>query len=233
MTYYFFFFFNLCFDADTAVGRAIETILGIPMNSSKEPDYKGIELKSSRKNKDRNTLFSQVPDWGLSRCKTSKEIVANYGYIPKGQTQKTLHVTVSARKPNPQGLGLKVNEVNGLLEIDEFQLSSGVNDILKKINDVVVWKLALLHERLLTKHKETFWLNVETEKRKGIEYFRCRDIIHTKNPMTGQFDILLAQGQITVDLLLCRSGGHGDIFGFKIQPNSKSLLFPQAEEIIL
>ena len=32
-------------DADTSVGRTLETALGIDINSSKEPDYKGIELK--------------------------------------------------------------------------------------------------------------------------------------------------------------------------------------------
>lgn len=34
--------------ADTGVGRAVETLLGIDMNCSKQPDYKGIELKSYR-----------------------------------------------------------------------------------------------------------------------------------------------------------------------------------------
>jgi len=33
-------------DADTSVGRTLETALGIKINSSKQPDYKGIELKS-------------------------------------------------------------------------------------------------------------------------------------------------------------------------------------------
>ena len=34
--------------ADTSVGRTLETALGIDINSSKQPDYKGIELKSFR-----------------------------------------------------------------------------------------------------------------------------------------------------------------------------------------
>ena len=34
--------------ADTAIGRKVEALLGIPMNSSPKPDYKGIELKSFR-----------------------------------------------------------------------------------------------------------------------------------------------------------------------------------------
>ncbi len=38
-------------DADTSVGRTLETALGIGINSSKLPDYKGIEIKSFRSNK--------------------------------------------------------------------------------------------------------------------------------------------------------------------------------------
>src|SRR5690554_3945885 len=33
-------------NSDTGIGRTIESLLGIEMNSSKAPDYKGIELKS-------------------------------------------------------------------------------------------------------------------------------------------------------------------------------------------
>ena len=35
-------------NSDTGIGRTIESLLGIEMNSSKAPDYKGIELKSFR-----------------------------------------------------------------------------------------------------------------------------------------------------------------------------------------
>jgi len=37
--------------ADTAVGRTLERVLGIDMNASKQPDYKGIELKAFRGSK--------------------------------------------------------------------------------------------------------------------------------------------------------------------------------------
>lgn len=49
---------------DTGVGFTLETLLGIEANSNKAPDYKGIELKSSRVSKASNkqtTVFSQVP----------------------------------------------------------------------------------------------------------------------------------------------------------------------------
>jgi len=67
--------------ADTSVGRTLERVLGIDINSSKKPDYKGIELKSFRSRRsNRKTLFAQVPNWKLSKFKSSAEILDSFGY---------------------------------------------------------------------------------------------------------------------------------------------------------
>ena len=61
--------------ADTGIGRTVESILGIEMNPSKNPDFKGIELKSHREtSRVRNTLFTQTPEWAISRLKSGKAI---------------------------------------------------------------------------------------------------------------------------------------------------------------
>ena len=57
---------------DTAIGFTLEAKLGIAANSSKQPDYKGIELKSGRGAKTRTTLFAQVADWSISPCKKKR-----------------------------------------------------------------------------------------------------------------------------------------------------------------
>lgn len=216
--------------ADTGIGRTVETLLGIPMNADTTPDYKGIELKSHREaSKVRNTLFTQSPEWEISRLKSGKAIVDEYGYIPEGYDHKSLHVTLSANKPNPQGLGLLVATQKGLLEADEFSLIQLEDGNYQKIKDVAAWRLLKLHERLLIKHRETFWIDAETKKEKGREYFRCTKILHTKNPIPAQFDVLLDQGQITVDFLLCRRSG-GDTYSFKIKSAARGLLFPQSQE---
>lgn len=216
--------------ADTGIGRTVESVLGIQMNASKEADFKGIELKSHReRSKVRNALFTQTPDWSISRLKSGREIVDQYGYIPDGAAAKTLQVTLSALKPNPQSLGLKVEPHTGLLEANEFLLIPDEFGNFKKIRDVAAWELSKLHERLLTKHRETFWIDVETMERNGHEYFRCSEIEHTKNPIPSQFDILLDQGEIIVDLLLCRPSGNGDTYSFKINRKARSLLFPQSD----
>ncbi len=63
-------------NADTGVGRTLEKLLGIEMNSSKSPDYKGIELKSFRDSRGtRKSLFGKTPNWKLSKFKSRVEIL--------------------------------------------------------------------------------------------------------------------------------------------------------------
>ncbi len=101
--------------ADTAIGRTIEMLLGIDINSSKKPDYKGIELKSYRdKRGNRKNLFAQVPDWNLSKFKSSAEILNEFGY--KRSDDFKLYCTVSTLVRNSQGLKLKMDsEISQLI----------------------------------------------------------------------------------------------------------------------
>lgn len=207
--------------ADTGIGRSIETFLGIRMNSDKAPDYKGIELKSHREKRQssKNVLFTQTPNWGISKFKSGREIVDKYGYLTdKGQ--KTYQNTVQCDPPNSQLLFLYVNQMDEKLELQAKR---------RKVEDIAAWKLIELHSRLMTKHRETFWIEVENVISNGKEYFRYKQIEHTKNPNVGQFDILLEQNIITVDLMLCRPSGSGDTYSFKIKRRGMPLLFPESQ----
>lgn len=212
-------------NADTGIGRTIESSLGIAMNSAKTPDYKGIELKSYREKRhsDRSVLFTQTPNWDLSRLKSGKEIVDKYGYI-NSDGFKTYQSTVR-NTPNKQNLYLNVNHLLGFLELKAD---------LNLQEDVALWRLITLHDRLSTKHHETFWIKVETSyDTYGQEYFRYKEIEHTYNPNLGQFDILLEQGIISLDMSLCRPSGRGDTYSFKIQKKGMPLLFPQSKTYLL
>ena len=206
-------------DADTGIGRTIESFLGINMNCDKSPDYKGIELKSHREKRSskKNVLFTQTPDWDISTLKSGKQIVDKYGYYTE-DGKKTYQNTVQCSPPNSQSLFLNVNKNEELLELRAQ---------MKRKKDVAAWRLMKLHQRLLTKHHETFWIEVENEKYDGKEYFRYKQIEHTKNPNVGQFDVLIEQNIITVDLLLCRPSGRGDTYSFKIKKKGMPLLFPE------
>jgi MvaI/BcnI restriction endonuclease family len=212
--------------ADTAIGRTLETLLGIDINSSKKPDYKGIELKSYRDERgNRKNLFAQVPDWKASKFKSSAEILNAFGYS-RGDDFK-LYCTVSTLVRNSQGLKLKMNtEINQLIE----------NSDKSAIGDFVVWGLETLHNRLLEKHNETFWIAADSISIGGKEHFQFKKVEHTKKPIVSQFDILLEQGIITLDHLIKRkpSGSvveKGPIF--KIKPNALDLLFPPSQSYSL
>lgn len=212
--------------ADTAIGRTLEKLLGIDINSSKKPDYKGIELKSFRDNRsNRKTLFAQVPDWNLSKFKSSSQVLNEFGY-KRGDDFK-LYCTVSAIVRNSQGLKLKMdNEIRHLVE----------NSDKSTIGDFVVWSLETLHNRLLEKHNETFWIAADSIQIDGKEHFQFKKVEHTKKPIVSQFNILLEQGIITVDHLIKRkiTGSvveKGPLF--KIRPNALDLLFPPSSSYIL
>ena len=104
--------------ADTGIGRTIESFLGISMNSDKTPDYKGIELKSHRdkRSSKKNVLFTQTPDWDISKLKSGREIVEKYGYYTD-EGKKTYQNTVQCSPPNSHNLFLNVNHLDELLEL--------------------------------------------------------------------------------------------------------------------
>ena len=222
--------------ADTAIGRQVEALLGIDMNASKLPDYKGIELKSFRSQRPsiKKNLFCKVPDWELSHLKSGAEIVDKYGYMSGGI--KSYRNTLYCKAPNSQNLRLNMNYPDDLLEIEEDKII-GENQY-KKIADVAVWRLQTLHECLLTKHHETFWIEVDTRiGDQGQEQFMFNKIEHTRNPIVSQFDILLEQSMITVDPLLGRPKVDletgkpkkgGDAVSFKIKKSAAGLLFPDS-----
>lgn len=197
---------------DTNVGVTLESLLGIPPNSLKTPDYKGIELKSSR-GKERKksssskkvTLFTNTPDWTRSKFSAS-EILRHFGYAgDHGDCQ--LYCTVS-NEPNAQGLYLDASN-----EIDLINKA----DTPAYVGDVAVWALETLKTRLSEKHKETFWVQAEAKFEDGKEYFRYDIVKHTRKPNISNLGSMFDAGIITLDyaMYLKASGAvrdHGYLF---------------------
>ena len=206
-------------EGDTAIGMSIEAALGIPANSDKAPDYKGIELKSGRGTKNRTTIFAQVANWDISPCKSSAQILDKYGY-ERGDDFK-LYCTVKSNTANSQGLQFKTDkESNDLIEFH----SSG--------DEVARWKEATLINRLQEKHAETFWIKAKSVVIDNKEHFQLESITHTKSPVLSQFIPLIESGVITMDHLIKRKGGpkprvseKGPLF--KIDKKNLGLLFPK------
>ncbi|KAB7696323.1 hypothetical protein GBN33_13700 [Plesiomonas shigelloides] len=214
---------------DTGIGYTIETLLGKAADSSKKPDYNGIELKSGRDNKNRTTLFAQVADWRIpSCCNSSAEIVDRYGY--QRDDGLRLYCTISAKKENPQGLRFFFNAAEDQLE-EWF-----VEDSTKK-ELVAAWPSNLLRERLLEKHAETFWIEAETKMIDGCEFFKLKSITHTRAPLVSQLMPLISDGIITMDHLIKRKASNNQVTEkgplFKISKTDLDLLFPEPKNYVL
>lgn len=214
---------------DPGVGDTLEHALGIDRNNSKQPDYKGIELKATRlsrhgkaKAPTRSTLFTRVPDAGM----TYHEILDNFGkwQTPKGKTEARfqLYETFTTQRVNGYDLILAVNNNADRLEIHhvtplpaatlkkmealkiaspkEPKYGSYQNLSNFKHEYVSSWTMEALKSALLLKHHETFWVKALSQDRDGIEYFKYVKILHTTQPNASLISPLLENGKITVDL---------------------------------
>lgn len=207
---------------DTGVGMTLENLLGIQANSSKNPDYKGIEIKASRMKEkigqqNRVNLFSQAPEWSKSMY-TAKQLLDQFGYLKEGRMQ--LYCTVTANKPNPQSLYFAIE--------DDMDALFGMGTVNNSKQRLVTWDFELLRERLESKHKETFWVKATSAMQSGIEFFQYEKVIHTRKPNSALFSTLMDSGIITMDYTLSEKNNrvrdHGYLF--KIRPENVPMLFP-------
>jgi hypothetical protein len=215
---------------DTAVGHTLETLLGIPANSSKKPDFlDDIEIKSGRRPpsgraKNKSTLLSKVPKWKESAM-GANEILHRFGARNEDTGRQELYVTVSG-VPNRQGLYMIYGEQSALVENRAIE-PSGVSI------PVALWHLTDLQNDLKTKHRETFWVQAETRPgAAGVEQFKFTKVTRTLSPLVGNVGPLINEGIITLDYTLSeKSDGkvrdHGYLF--RIWPKDLGLLFPAVE----
>jgi hypothetical protein len=216
-------------NADSGVGDTLENLLGIKRNASKNPDFKGIELKANSK-QSRSTLFSLVPDWSRSQCKTSSEIVNKYGYL-NSQGKRALQVTLSS-KPNTQGLYLAMSntgrDVENFAKLEDQETS------------VVVWAMDDLQTALASKHPATFWVKADARKIGPSEEFHYQNVKITSRPLVQNFGPLVDAGKIQMDYTFSeklRESGkpyirdHGYLW--KIKPQDFHLIFPSPKSVDL
>ena len=72
-------------------GLTLESILGLPKNSSKSPDYLGVEIKTKCGN-GLQTLFSKTPTKYLD-CIDRKSLIIKHGYYDSVKTRTALYTS--------------------------------------------------------------------------------------------------------------------------------------------
>ena len=217
---------------DTGVGFTLETLLGIKCNSRKSPDYKGIELKAGRASSHasgRTSIFSQVPNWSLSRLKGSRDILRERGRFDEVKKRQQLNHSMSATKVNSYGLSLHVDNANEVLH--QIYVADGFTTV------DVTWRMETLFERLLEKHTQTFWIKADTLGKGVDEQFHYNQARYTSGVSPSKFPMLLEAGIITLDYImkeLPNGSAKDQGYPFKIKQADLPLLFksPQSFDLL-
>jgi hypothetical protein len=215
---------------DTGIGMTLETMLGIAANTSKAPDYKGIELKAKRIRKgkaNRVTLFSQVPNWKLSPIGSAWNLLSTYGYHRDGKLR--LNHEMNASAPNSIGFVLEVDANRDWLRQNHQDPETAVS------RHVTTWEMEKLRKRLKEKHPQTFWVGAKARGRGADEEFHYVQVEHTRQPKVRNFDALIEGGVISVDYLMSQKGpqrvrDHGYLF--KMHAADFPALFPPSETYV-
>lgn len=208
---------------DTGIGFTLESLLGIPANSNRAPDYKGIELKAARSSGGRNNLFAKTPDWSRSPIKRSADLLAKHGYYVAERERRQLYSTVYATHETPKGFSLAAGDV------DTWLTRSGER--------LAVWSNADLRASLETKHASTFWVKASSRlSADGSEEFAFETVRYTRAPIVSAFVPLMRTGGITVDLTCFEQpdGAPKDKgYLWKVTSTSFGALFPEPTEFVL
>jgi len=179
---------------DTGVGKTFESLLNIEENSKKEPDYKGVEIKCSRKSSSTlQTLFSKTPNYAKLQNKR-KELVVNYGYWDDEKQRHSLYITINTIDENSKGWKL-------LLDSSEEKIH-----VLKDGKKIVYYDYKVLQESLELKHKQTLFVKALSKNRKikndTNELFLYESAFYCEKSSFINFLSLLNEGKISLDFAI-------------------------------
>jgi hypothetical protein len=179
-------------------GLSLEYYLSIPQNSSKDADFMGIELKTKR-GKSLQTLFSRVPSRYLA-CKDKNQLVEEFGYFDE--------------KRNRQALYTSFNNAQDSLG---FNLIASKDKIIvnKKKVHVLEYDNSILESALLSKHNETAYISVSSQRLKnGSAGCRFDQLLYCKSPSLHNFLHMATDGDVYLDFTLSKANGRIKDHGF-------------------
>ncbi|QOY52484.1 MvaI/BcnI family restriction endonuclease [Candidatus Sulfurimonas baltica] len=179
---------------DTGIGFTFESLLGIVANSSKEPDYKGVEIKCSRQNNTTlQTLFAKTPNYAkLSNKRTS--LVKDYGYWDDENKRYALYITINTIQENSKGWQLTIDS-----ETQKIYVT-------KNGERVVYYDYKTLRDALAAKHKQTVFIKALSENRKSKndvnETFLYESALYCEDSSFINFMSLMEMGNVSLDFAI-------------------------------
>ncbi len=195
-------------------GLAIEKALGIPPNSSKRPDFMGIEIKT-KCGQSLQTLFSRTPSRFLG-VKDKAELLEVHGYFDPTRNRQALYTSLSSI-PDSLGFQLKV-------KYNRIVVSRGGTDLIE-------YDAEMLEAALLSKHSRSTYIALSSRKIKGRDECRLDSAVYCQWPSIIRFLRLASSGSVFLDFTLSESNGKVKDHGFlwRIKPEAVTNLYLKSE----
>jgi hypothetical protein len=177
-----------------SVGKTFQKALGIKHSTTTRNslfNYVINATTSAATSGGRTNLFACVPDWRISKLKSSKELVKEFGRedISRGYS-KSLFCTSTSIGPNGFGLVLKVDAL--AMSLEEWHASEGIE------SPVVAWDVTRLQSKLESLKKTAIITALPIIQGNRTAYhYRYVDLL--EGPEVVDFFDLLENGSITID----------------------------------
>lgn len=177
-------------------GLTIEQCLGISPNSSKNPDFGGIELKTKVGNS-LQTLFSLAPTVYLG-CKDKRDLVDNFGVYDEKKDRVSLFSTFGVYQNN-RGFRLST-------ESDAIIISNQEKAILK-------YDVSDIETSLINKHKKTAYINMSKSVHNDVEQCKIDNVFLCEQPSIGKFMDLINSGDVKFEFSMYVKDGRLKDYG--------------------
>ena len=201
---------------DTGIGFTLESELGIQANSSQAPDFKGVEIKSTRESSNvRFTLFSKTPFYNpMDRI----QCLENFGYLDNNN-RLSLNITLNYGHPNNQGWLLKYIQ-------DKLYAQN-------KTTEVFYWLQEELKNKLNEKHNRSMFVFAQKRGTGLNEEFYFKKALYARKASIKNFNNQLFDGNVSLDFVMHKKSNgtvrdHG--FLFKIDKINIPNLFEEITE---
>ena len=233
---------------DGAVGNLLEDLLGIPENNLPIPNAAEWELKAQRaETTSLVTLCHQEPSPRAAKL-VPEMLLPKYGWphskagILYPEEEMSFRATLNAKSYTDRGFKVNVNRQQERVEII-FNSEECNNNIhakwLKSVESKVglgalpilpYWGFNDLYTKIGTKLINCFFVQAETKRENGNQFFHYNNVMMLKNVDKEKFIEAIEQGLIYIDFDARTGHNHGT--KFRIKSKDIPMLYKEAIKII-
>lgn len=185
-------------EGDTGIGYTFETLAGIEENNDKTADYKGIEIKCSRRKGSgkggKINLFQQSPDW--KNPTSNRDLVRVIGQ----PGADGLYKCYSQVTPKLNNLGLWL-DLSVPMEINLFKSTSSLGST-QEVLPLGGWSHKILEKRLMEKHSRAVFIKVEVHGKGKEQSFLYSELVYCERPLIKNFIGLVEERRIVFEFTM-------------------------------